>query len=102
MHDVGGTQGSPDGKQIERPYNHPFLRLTRKLEDGFVVTVEPGVYFIDQLLNEARAKPIGKMIEWKRVEQLKKFGGIRIEDDVVALPGSHENLTRPGFDAARA
>ena len=41
------------------------------------------------------------MIEWKRVEQLKKFGGIRIEDDVVALPGSHENLTRPGFDAAR-
>src|SRR5688572_1340305 len=101
VHDVGGTQGSPDGKQIERPYNHPFLRLTRKLEAGFVVTVEPGVYFIDQLLNAAREKPVGKMIEWKRVEQLKKFGGIRIEDDVVALPGSHENLTRPGFDATR-
>src|SRR5689334_4858634 len=97
VHDVGGTQGSPDGKQIERPYNHPFLRLTRKLEDGFVVTVEPGVYFIDQLLNEARQKPLGKMIEWPRVEQLKKFGGIRIEDDVVARPGGHENLTRPGF-----
>jgi Xaa-Pro dipeptidase len=101
VHDVGGTQGSPDGKQIERPYNHPFLRLTRKLEDGFVVTVEPGVYFIDQLLAEAKAKPIGKMIEWKRVEQLKKFGGIRIEDDVVARPGSHENLTRPGFDLSQ-
>jgi len=97
VHDVGGTQGSPDGKPIERPYNHPFLRLTRKLEDGFVVTVEPGVYFIDQLLNDAKQKPFGKMIEWKRVEQLKKFGGIRIEDDVVARPGGHENLTRPGF-----
>lgn len=97
VHDVGGTQGSPDGKQIERPSNHPFLRLTRKLEDGFVVTVEPGVYFIDQLLNEAKQKPAGKMIEWQRVEQLKKFGGIRIEDDVVARPGGHENLTRPGF-----
>jgi Xaa-Pro aminopeptidase len=29
---------------------------------------------------------------------LKKFGGIRIEDDVVARPGGHENLTRPAFD----
>ena len=62
-----------------------------------MVTVEPGVYFIDQLLNEAKQKPIGKMIEWKRVEQLKKFGGIRVEDDVVARAGTHENLTRPAF-----
>ena len=98
VHDVGGRQRDPAGGQIERPYNHPFLRLTRKLEDGFVVTVEPGFYFIDQLLNEAKQKPIGKMIEWKRVEQLKKFGGVRIEDDVVARPGGHENLTRPAFD----
>ena len=99
VHDVGGTQGSPDGKQIERPYNHPFLRLTRKLEDGFVVTVEPGFYFIDQLLDEAKAKPIGKMINWKRVAELKHFGGVRIEDNVVARPGGQENLTRLAFDA---
>ena len=97
VHDVGGRQQGPAGGEIERPYNHPFLRLTRKLEDGFVVTVEPGFYFIDQLLDEARQKPIGKLIEWKRVEQLKKFGGVRIEDDVVARPGGHENLTRPAF-----
>ncbi|MEO8016960.1 MAG: Xaa-Pro dipeptidase [Pseudomonadota bacterium] len=99
VHDVGGLQGTPDGQQIERPYNHPFLRLTRKLEDGFVVTVEPGFYFIDQLLNEARQKPIGKMIDWKRVEQLKLFGGVRIEDDMVARPGGQENLTRAAFNA---
>jgi Xaa-Pro dipeptidase len=99
VHDVGGLQGTPEGKQIDRPYNHPFLRLTRKLDDGCVVTVEPGFYFIDQLLDEARGKPIGKMIEWKRVAALKHFGGIRIEDNVVARPGSQENLTRLAFNA---
>jgi len=99
VHDVGGRQRDALGGEIERPYNHPFLRLTRKLEDGFVVTVEPGFYLIDQLLDEARAKPIGKMIHWKRVAQLKPFGGIRIEDNVVARVGASENLTRPAFNA---
>jgi Xaa-Pro dipeptidase len=97
VHDVGGRQRDAGGGEIERPYNHPFLRLTRKLEDGAVVTVEPGFYIIDQLLEEARLKPIGKMINWKRVEELRPFGGVRIEDDVVARPGGHENLTRAAF-----
>jgi Xaa-Pro dipeptidase len=99
VHDVGGLQGTPEGKLIDRPYNHPFLRLTRKLDEGCVVTVEPGFYFIDQLLNEAKPKPIGKMIEWQRVEQLKKFGGVRIEDNVVAHQAGPRNLTREAFDA---
>jgi Xaa-Pro dipeptidase len=99
VHDVGGRQRDAGGGEIERPYNHPFLRLTRKLEDGCVVTVEPGFYFIDQLLEEARAKPIGRKINWSRVEQLKPFGGIRIEDNVVARVGTPENLTRMAFNA---
>jgi Xaa-Pro dipeptidase len=100
VHDVGGRQREPSGGEIERPYNHPFLRLTRKLEDGAVVTVEPGFYIIDQLLNEAKGKSLGKSINWKRVEQLRPFGGIRIEDDVVARPGGHDNLTRTAFTRA--
>ena len=94
-------RATPDGKQIERPYNHPFLRLTRKLEDGFVVTVEPGVYFIDQLLNEARAKPIGKhdRMEARRAAEEVRRHPHRGRRGRAA--GGHENLTRPGFDAAR-
>ena len=99
VHDIGGTQREAAGGTIERPDNHPFLRLTRRLEDGCVVTVEPGFYLIDQLLNEAKLKPLGRMIEWSRVEQLKPFGGIRIEDNVVARAGKSENLTRQAFDA---
>jgi Xaa-Pro dipeptidase len=99
VHDVGGTQRDAAGGTIERPADHPFLRLTRRLEDGCVVTVEPGFYLIDQLLDAAKLEPIGRMIEWARVEQLKPFGGIRIEDDVVARVGTSENLTRPAFDA---
>jgi Xaa-Pro dipeptidase len=99
VHDVGGTQKDAAGGTIERPYNHPFLRLTRKLEDGCVVTVEPGFYLIDQLLDEAKAKPLGRMINWQRVGELKPYGGIRIEDNVVARPGASDNLTRAAFHA---
>jgi Xaa-Pro dipeptidase len=101
VHDVGGTQGAPDGTQIPRPKQHPWLRLTRRLEPGFVVTMEPGIYFIDQLLASARAAPYGNDINWSRVEQLKKFGGIRIEDDLVVTAAGHDNLTRAAFSALR-
>jgi Xaa-Pro dipeptidase len=82
VHDVGGLQRSPRGGEIARPAGHPYLRLTRRLEPGFVVTMEPGLYFIDQLLSEARADARGAHINWPRVEQLRRFGGIRIEDDL--------------------
>ena len=60
VHDVGGFMASPEGGDIERPKGHPYLRLTRVLEPGFVVTMEPGIYFIDQLLDAARADARGR------------------------------------------
>jgi len=102
VHDVGGLMRSAEGGEIPRPEGHPYLRLTRVLESGFVVTMEPGIYFIDQLLDAARAYPRGAKINWQRVEQFRPFGGIRIEDDLVAGADGCENLTRDAFSALPA
>jgi Xaa-Pro dipeptidase len=103
VHDAGGFMESPDGGDIPRPPGHPFLRLTRVLQKGFVVTVEPGIYFIDQLLDAAKADARASKINWSRVASLRKFGGIRIEDNVAITETGSENLTRDAFRAlARA
>jgi Xaa-Pro dipeptidase len=101
VHDVGGLMRSAEGEEIPRPQGHPFLRLTRVLEAGFVVTLEPGIYFIDQLLSAAQADERARAINWGRVGALRKFGGIRIEDDLAVTPGGCENLTREAFRLTR-
>ena len=97
VHDTGGLMRSPEGGDIPRPEGHPHLRLTRTLEEGFVVTMEPGIYFIDPLLEAARADQRASLINWSRVASLRRFGGIRIEDDLAVTATGCENLTREAF-----
>jgi Xaa-Pro dipeptidase len=99
VHDVGGLMADESGAERPRPPGHPYLRLTRDLEAGCVVTIEPGIYFIDLLLAEARADARRSLIDWDCVEALRGYGGVRIEDNVVALPGGPRNLTREAFAA---
>ena len=99
VHEVAGFQQSESGGTIPKPAGHPYLRLTRKLEPGMVTTIEPGIYFIDMLLAELKQKPVAKEVNWEKVDAFRKYGGIRIEDDVVCTDGDPENLTRDAFAA---
>ncbi len=100
VHDVAGFAASDQGGTIPKPEGHPYLRLTRVLQPGMVVTIEPGLYFIDMLLDDLKDRGLGPSVDWDRVAHFKPYGGIRIEDDVVCTEGEPENLTREAFAAA--
>jgi Xaa-Pro dipeptidase len=97
VHDVGGFMENESGTTIDPPSGHPFLRLTRKLEENMVLTIEPGLYAIEMLLENLRGTPAESHVNWSTVDWLRPFGGIRIEDNVRVLVNDRENLTRDAF-----
>lgn len=99
VHDVGGFLASDSGGTIDKPDGHPYLRLTRVLEPGAVVTIEPGIYFADLLMRELRESAHAGAVDWSKVDAFRPYGGIRIEDDVVCTDSDPLNLTREGFAA---
>lgn len=101
VHDVGGFQAAESGGTLARPAGHPYLRLTRTIEAGQVMTIEPGIYFIDLLLAELKQNPAAGDVVWDKVDAFRQYGGVRIEDDVVCTAGEPENLTRDAFAALK-
>lgn len=100
VHDVGGFLKDETGVCIPKPEGHPYLRLTRVVEPSHVFTIEPGLYFTQPLLDELRKSENAKYINWKKVDDFRKYGGIRIEDDLVVTENGNENLTRQAFAKA--
>jgi Xaa-Pro dipeptidase len=97
VHDVAGFHQDRGGCIIAKPEGHPYLRLTRIIDPRMVFTVEPGLYFIESLLGELQAGDNARYVNWTKVDEFRKFGGIRIEDDIVVTDKGHVNLTREAF-----
>ncbi|MDR3047766.1 MAG: aminopeptidase P family protein [Bacteroidales bacterium] len=69
------------------------LRMARELKPGFVITVEPGIYFIPQLIDIwKKEQKFAQFINYDKVEEYRTFGGIRIEDDVLITETGHRVL----------
>ena len=76
--------GYDDEIQPSTQFGTSALRMARRLEKGFVVTDEPGIYFIPDLIDDWRAKGHCKdFLNFDLIETYKDFGGIRLEDDVL-------------------
>ena len=91
VHDVGMKPRPP------RPDNK-FLRNTSVIEVGQVFTIEPGVYVIDPLLQPLQDDPARReLLDWTAIAELRPFGGIRIEDNVLVEKAGTRNLTREAF-----
>jgi len=88
--------GYDDEIQPASQFGLAFLRLGRRLQSGFVLTVEPGCYFIPALIDQWRSEGLHKeFINYSEVEKYKDFGGIRIEDDVLVTETGGKVLGKP-------
>ncbi|MDQ3337344.1 MAG: Xaa-Pro dipeptidase [Myxococcota bacterium] len=90
VHDVGMKPRPP------RPDNK-FLRNTSVVEVGQVFTIEPGIYVIDPLLKPLQSDARRDLLDWAAIADLRSFGGIRIEDNILVEKSGTRNLTREAF-----
>jgi Xaa-Pro aminopeptidase len=88
--------GYDDEIQPASQFGLAFLRLARRLEPGFVLTVEPGCYFIPALIDQWKAEGLHtSFINYAEAEKYKDFGGVRIEDDVLVTETGNRVLGKP-------
>jgi Xaa-Pro aminopeptidase len=100
VHDMDGLGEDRVGYTEKIKRNTAFgwrsLRLAKSLRPGFVITVEPGIYFIPQLIDQWRAqKKLEQFIDYAQLERFRDFGGVRLEDDLLVTDSGYRILGRP-------
>ncbi len=97
VHDMEGLGenfvGYDETVKRSEQFGLAYLRMARPLQPGFVLTVEPGIYFIPALITKwKKEKKHLAFINYPKVMEYIDFGGIRIEDDVLVTPEGHRVL----------
>jgi len=100
VHDLEGLGedyvGYNENTKRAEQFGTAYLRLGKELKPGFVLTVEPGCYFIPALINQFKKEGKFKdFVNYDVVETYKDFGGVRIEDDVLVTNSGHKVLGKP-------
>jgi Xaa-Pro aminopeptidase len=96
MEDLGDRAGYQKGRSRSTRFGDGYLRLDRPLQKGMAVTIEPGFYQVEALLNhpEIAGEHVAKHVDWDRLAQFKSVRGIRIEDDILVGEDGPINLTQ--------
>uniref|UniRef100_H2ZPY0 Xaa-Pro dipeptidase n=1 Tax=Ciona savignyi TaxID=51511 RepID=H2ZPY0_CIOSA len=93
-HDVHDVGGYPDGPERRTEPGLRSLRTARTMEEGMVLTIEPGIYFNWPMIEQALNNPeMSRFINADVIQRFRNFGGVRIEDDVAVTSDGMEMLT---------
>jgi len=100
VHDMEGfgenNIGYNDEYKRSEQFGLAYLRMARKLEEGFVMTVEPGIYFIPELIDIwQKENKFTDFINYEKLKDYRTFGGIRIEDDILIEKNGSRLLGKP-------